>query len=254
MSYPLKTGLLQDCGKHWALAGIVSASLAACAAPAPTSEPYDPFEDTNRSIHAFNKGLDTAVARPASKAYGTILPQPVKTGVANFASNLELPGNIVNGVLQGDVEGAGKNTLRFIMNSTFGVAGIFDPAREFDLPQEKTDFGETLYVWGVGEGAYLELPVLGPRTTRDAVGDVVDIFTNPVSNVLPTTEGYYATAAGVGSKLGDRDRYSQTIDSVLYDSADSYSQSRLLYLQNRRFDLGQQPAEGEDDFIDPYAE
>lgn len=254
MSYPLNFRLLQDYGRHWALCGIVALALTGCAAPAPTTAPNDPFEDGNRAIHAFNKGLDRVVARPASKAYVTILPQPVKTGVANFATNLDLPGNVLNGVMQGNAEGATRNTFRFLINSTLGVAGLFDPAKSFGLDQQKTDFGQTLHVWGAGEGPYLELPVLGPRTTRDALGDAVDFVTNPVGKVLPTPESYYAKAAKVGSKLGDRGRYSETIDSILYDSADSYAQARLLYLQNRRFELGQQAAGGEDDFIDPYAE
>lgn len=254
MSYPLNFRLLQDYGRHWAVCGIVAAALTGCAAPEPSAEMNDPFEGTNRAIHGFNKGLDRAVARPASKVYGAVLPQPVKAGVANFATNLDLPGFVLNDVLQGNPEDATRNTFRFLVNSTLGVGGLFDPAKSFGLDQQKTDFGETLHVWGAGEGAYLELPVMGPKTVRDATGDLVDFLTNPVSKVLPTPESYYATGAKVGSKLGDRSRYSETIDSVLYESVDSYSQTRLLYLQNRRFELGQQAAGGEDDFIDPYAE
>jgi phospholipid-binding lipoprotein MlaA len=117
---------------------------------------------------------------------------------------------------------------------------------------KKTDFGETLHVWGVGEGYYLELPLLGPSTARDALGEVVDSVINPIGVLLPKPERYVGTLAKVASKIGDRARYSETVDSVLYDSADGYAQARLLYLQNRRYELGQ--TAGEDDFEDPYAE
>ncbi len=250
----LNSALLQNYGR---LAGVslLSLGLGACAAPPPPAGSYDPYEPTNRVMHGINRGLDRALVRPSSKVYGSIVPQPVKTGVANFATNLDLPGDMVNGLLQGNINGFGKNLFRFAINTTLGVGGLFDPAKSFGLNQEKTDFGQTMHVWGVAEGPYVELPGLGPSTVRDVVGTAVDIAANPVSLALPSPESYYATIAKVGSKLGDRDRYSDTIDSILYESADSYAQARLLYLQNRRFELGQTGAGGgADDFIDPYAE
>lgn len=251
-SFPLNFGMLQKNGKAMVALGLTALALAACAAPPPPSAPYDPYESTNRAFHGFNRGLDRALLRPTAKTYGTLVPVPVRQGVSNFASNLDLPGDVVNGALQGNPERVVQNTFRFAINSTIGLAGLFDPATVLGLTHDKTDFGETLHVWGVGEGPYLEFPGLGPSTTRDAVGTAVDIAANPVSALLPAPEKYYATGAKVGSKLGDRDRYSETIDSVLYDSADSYSQTRLLYLQNRRFELGQETSGGSDDFIDPY--
>lgn len=234
-----------------ALGALALVALTACAAPPPSAEINDPNEAQNRKVHAFNRELDRALVRPAAGAYGAILPAPVKQGVANFAANLDLPGDVLNNALQARPENAIHNTFRFVINSTVGIGGLFDPASKLGLYHRKTDFGETLHVWGVPEGQYEELPALGPSTSRDTLGMVVDIVMNPVSKVLPTPESYYATAAKFGSKLGDRSRYSDTIDSVLYESADSYAQTRLLYLQNRRFELGQQ-AGGEDDFIDPY--
>lgn len=250
----LNSALLQNYGKMTGASVVALAFLGACAAPPPPAATHDPYEPTNRVMHAVNRGIDRALVRPSSKVYGSIVPQPVKTGVANFATNLDLPGDMVNGMLQGNINGFGKNFFRFAINSTLGVGGLFDPAKSFGLTQEKTDFGQTLHVWGVGEGPYVELPGLGPSTVRDVVGTAVDIAANPVSLALPSPESYYATVAKVGSKLGDRDRYSDTIDSILYESADSYAQARLLYLQNRRFELGQTAAGGADDFIDPYAE
>ena len=227
-------------------------ALAACAAPPPPSEPFDPSEAQNRQTHAFNKALDKAFLEPASKGYGTIVPRPVQRGVQNFAGNLDLPGDVLNGILQGRPGRAGENTLRFVVNTTIGIGGLFDPARALGLEGKPTDFGETLHVWGVAEGAYNELPVLGPSTDRDTVGRVVDIFANPVRLAIPD-EGRAALAGvGVASTLGDRYRFGDTVDSILYGSADSYAQTRLLYLQNRRFQLGQTATET--DFEDPYAE
>ncbi len=227
-------------------------ALAACAAPPPPSEPFDPSEAQNRKTHEFNKSLDKAFLGPASQGYGSAIPEPLQRGVQNFAGNLDLPGDVLNGILQGRPGRASENTLRFVLNTTVGIGGLFDPARALGVEGKPTDFGETLHVWGVAEGAYNELPVLGPSTDRDTVGRVVDIFINPVRLAIPD-EGRTALAGvGVASTLGDRYRFGDTVDSILYDSADSYTQARLLYLQNRRFELGQ--TTGETDFEDPYAE
>ena len=231
--------------------GIVLALLSACAAPPPPAAIHDPDEARNREIHAFNVGLDKYFLRPVATGYGAAVPVPVQRGVSNFASNIDLPGDVLNNLLQGRPGFAVENTFRFAVNTTVGIGGLFDPATAIGVPQRKTDFGETLHVWGAGEGAYVELPALGPSTERDAVGTIVDYALNPVGWLLHEPESYVATAASVGSTLGDRSRYSATIDSVLYDSADSYAQTRLLYLQNRRFELGQS-ATNEDDFLDPY--
>lgn len=227
--------------------------LAGCAAkPAPETM-NDPNEAVNREIHAFNKGIDKAVLRPASKVYAAVLPDPVEKGVSNVADNLGEPMNFVNSVLQGRVENAGVNTLRFALNSTVGLLGLFDPATELGLTEKDTDFGETLYVWGVSEGNYAEVPFLGPKTERDLVGTLVEFAANPLRSALPTKEGDIATGFVVGSKLGDRAKYSETIDSVLYESADSYAQARLIYLQNRRYELGHSSdTPGDDAFLDPY--
>lgn len=227
----------------------VCAAFAACTPNPGGSEFNDPYEVQNRKVHRFNLALDRALVRPSSEVYGTILPQPVRTGVGNFASNLDLPGEVVNSILQGRAEPAVQNTFRFLINSTLGVAGLFDPATSIGVPEHDTDFGETLAVWGVREGAYLVVPALGPSTERAFTGKVVDVLLNPVGFALNSPESEYATIAKLGSKIGDRYRFSDTLDSILYESADSYSQTRLLYLQNQRFDLG---TETEADVYDPY--
>lgn len=214
---------------------LVAAVLAGCAA-GPGGE--DRFESTNRAIHGFNKGLDTVVLRPASRVYGNVVPEPIRLGLTNVAANVSLPGKVINHALQGDVRTAANMAGRFAVNSTYGVLGLVDVAGRAGVPEEDTDFGETLHVWGVGEGAFIELPFLGPSTSRDAVGAVVDSILNPLGGVTSSPESEILLASRTGAVLNTRFRFGSTIDSVLYDSADSYAQSRLAYLQTRRFALG----------------
>ncbi len=211
----------------------------------------DPNEARNRKVHAFNIKLDKAILRPAGRGYSKAVPDEFEDSISNFATNLAQPSMMVNSLLQGDFRGAGLSTVRFLTNTVLGFGGLVDAATEFQVPQHNTDFGETLYVWGAAEGPYVELPVVGPATRRDAVGRVVDMFTNPLTYSLPSPEKYYSTGAKLASRLGDRGRYSETVDSILYESADSYSQARLIYLQNRRFELG---SSGGGDAADPYSD
>jgi phospholipid-binding lipoprotein MlaA len=170
--------------------------------------------------------------------------------VINMGSNLSLPGKVLNSALQGRPEPTVKNLFRFAVNSTLGVAGMFDPAgTEFGLTETDTDFGETLAVWGVPEGAYLELPALGPSTQRDAVGKLVDLAIDPLWWMMTDRQVALAYGLRIAGKVGDRARFGDSVDSLLHDSADSYSQTRLIYLMHRRHDIGEEGAE-----IDPYAE
>ena len=210
---------------------------------------YDPFEQRNRKVHAFNRGVDRAIIRPAARGYTAVLPDEIEDSVGHFATNLGQPSNMTNALLQGNLEGFGLATARFLINSTLGLGGIFDVASDFNVPRYDTDFGETLYTWGVEEGAYLELFLVGPSTQRAAAGRIVDLFTNPLSYALDDPERYYPPVASAAAGLGYRGRYSDTVDSILYDSADSYAQARLIYLQNRRFKLGDAAAAPE---IDPF--
>lgn len=200
-------------------------------------------------MHAVNRAVDRAVVRPIASGYGKSAPSPLRKGVSNFSSNLSLPGTVVNNLLQFRIEEAGANTFRFLLNSTFGMAGLLDVATEAGIARDPSDFGETLYVWGVKEGAYIELPLLGPSTSRAAAGKVVDLATNPLRYVLEGQDGAGTVSAGVLARLGDRYQYRDLVDSVLYDSEDSYAQARLLYLQNRRFQLS---GETQLDESDPY--
>ena len=205
----------------------------------PSGEVFDPYEDQNRQTHAFNRALDRNFVRPAGKGYSGFIPDDVENMIGRFAFNLSIPGAVVNNILQGNMKGATEDTYRFVVNTTIGLGGLFDTATELNMPQATdADFGQTLHVWGVREGAYLELPLIGPSTERAAAGKVVDIFTNPLSYVLDDPENYAIPVTSAASGLSDRGRYADTIDSILYESADSYAQARSLYNQNRRFKLG----------------
>ncbi|MHA6264727.1 MlaA family lipoprotein [Arenibacterium sp. CAU 1754] len=216
-----------------------------------TGDVFDPYEKTNRGIHEFNRGVDKLFFRPASKGYVSVVPEPIVESMSYFADNLSMPRNIVNSLLQGNLKAAGAATARFLMNTTIGFAGLADPATEFGIPEADTDFGETLHVWGVREGAYIELPFIGPSNQRDAVGTVVDFFTNPLSYATNNPMENASIYAEVFQRMGERGRFADTYDSILYESADSYAQARVIYLQNRRFELA---GEGGEVYDDPYAD
>lgn len=235
------------------------ALVSACSVPdsnyTNSGEIFDPHENSNRGVHRFNLAVDSALFRPASRGYTTIVPDPIEDSFNHFSQNLSEPKDMLNFLLQGRVKEAGISLARFVLNTTIGFAGLADPATEFGIPATSTDFGETLYVWGVNEGAYIELPILGPSTQRDAVGRVVDFFTNPLGYNDKIGDAYVPAYAHVVENLSDRGRYSDTVDSILYESADSYSVARVIYLQNRRFKL--EGAGGDsyvDHYDDPYAD
>jgi len=218
-----------------------------------SGEIFDPYERTNRAVHGVNKVIDRAIFRPASTGYVTIFPPSVVTSFTHFSQYLSLPGDIVNALLQGDLRTAGNATMRFLINTT--VIGLGDPATDFEIPPVDTDFGETLHVWGFKPGAYIELPLLGPSNTRDAVGIVVDLFTNPISMASNPPIDNLGLYAEVLERMDSRGNFSDTVDSILHESADSYAQSRIIFTQNRRFELeGDNPDAYLDPYDDPYAE
>jgi phospholipid-binding lipoprotein MlaA len=216
----------------------------------------DPYETENRAVHQLNLGLDQYVVRPMSKGYAAVVPDPIEDSVGYFADNLALPGMTLDFLLQARFREAGIAVSRFLINSTVGFAGLANPASEaFNIPEVDTDFGEVLFSWGMDEGAYLELPVLGPSTQRDAIGVIGNLLTNPLTFAIQNPFANVGIYAEGGRRLTDRARFSDTVDSILYDSADSYAQSRLIYLQNRRFELGDTGAQTDaDPYVDPYSD
>ena len=203
-------------------------------------EVKDCFETVNRGIFAFNQALDGLIFEPLAKGY-LHLPSPIRTGTSNFVGNISTLLTIPNNVLQGDLGLAGKNSLRFIVNSTVGIIGIFDPASAIGLNSyEKEDFGQTLGSWGVGEGCYVVLPVLGPSTARDAIGSLGNYMGGDAwYNVTVRNDtkyfsdfDYYASkgAGGVDFRAKNFD----DINNLEENSIDFYASVKSLYLQDRR--------------------
>jgi phospholipid-binding lipoprotein MlaA len=214
-------------------------TLGACASPNRPDEVIDPFEPANRGVHQFNKALDRAILRDASTVYVTVVPDPLVQGISNATRNLEQPARVLNNILQGRAENALHNSFRFLVNTTFGLGGLLDPAKDMGLQERDTDFGETMFVWGIGEGPYVSVPLLGPHTSRHLTGRAVDIVIDPIGEVVSLTRPL-AARAGLFTveQLKDRAEFKSTVDDLLYNSIDSYASTRILYLQNRRFNLG----------------
>jgi phospholipid-binding lipoprotein MlaA len=194
----------------------------------------DPLEPTNRVFYAINNGIDVVLLKPIALAYRAVLPLPVRTGVHNVLSNLSTPVILSNDLLQGKPRRAGETVIRFVINTTVGVVGIFDVAKSAGYVHHDTDFGITLALWGVPDGPFLFLPVLGPSDPRDAAGFGVDYALDPltwvghgavVSDLKYTRFG----TSAVDARAGVLDE----IDSVKKTALDPYATFRSLYRQNR---------------------
>ena len=231
---------------------VYAAFLSAPPACAADIHGEDPFESFNRDVHEFNKGLDRGFLRPSSRIYGRVVPRPVDRAVNNFAAHMRLPLRGVNNALQADFPGTFATVGRFSVNTLFGVAGILDPASGMNIDNTGTDFGATLHVWGAGQGAYVELPFFGPSSVRDATGRIVDLFIDPVPHLLPGRYDVIRFSVSALDRIGDRNELGDFVDSMLYDSMDSYVVIRDAYLQSRRRQLNRGLLE--EDLEDPYAE
>ena len=200
----------------------------------------DCFEKLNRGIFAFNQSLDGAIFEPLAKGYRK-LPVPIRQGTGNVLSNLSTLITIPNNLLQGDIKKAGENTLRFAVNTTLGILGIFDPASGLGFANlEKEDYGQTLATWGVGEGCYLVLPVLGPTTARDTIGMLSGTMGggDPWYNVTVKNDtqyftdfDYYASRATTG--IDFRAKNIESFENLEQNSMDFYASVKSLYLQDR---------------------
>ncbi|MDR5867133.1 MlaA family lipoprotein [Halomonas koreensis] len=223
------------------------------------SHPDDPWEGFNRGVFAFNETVDRYAVKPAAQGYRFVTPDPVETGIGNFFSNLGEVSNALNSLLQGKGANAGIASGRFLINSTVGVLGLFDVATRLDLVGREEDFGQTLATWGVGEGPYLVLPLLGPSTVRDTAGLPVDWYTDPVSHVEDDTVRYSLRGLEIV------DTRAGLLDQEQLIRGDRYSFIRDSWLQRRRFEvndgeLGEDPFASDDfdlegaDFDDAFAE
>ena len=204
------------------------------------SEVKDCFEKINRATFAFNQTLDGVIFQPVASLYRK-LPSPAKTGVSNSLSNLSHLLTIPNNVIQGDLKQAGKNTGRFVINTTLGILGIFDVAQYLGLTgYEKEDYGQSLASWGVGPGCYVVLPILGPSTARDTLGSTLNFFGgDPWYNVTVKNDTQYFDNANFyyskgASGVDFRAKNYDSIENLEKNSLDFYASVKSLYLQDRR--------------------
>ncbi len=213
----------------------LSLSAAGCAAtPGPDSTGQnDPYESFNRQVFGFNETVDKNVALPVAVFYHHAVPTPAREGVHNFLGNLDSPVTFANDVMQGEVTRASKTLGRFVINSTVGIGGLVDAASEFGIEGHEADFGETLAVYGVDEGPYLVLPVAGPSNPRDATGEVVDIFLDPLTYVELRSKFWWTAGRATLSIVDEREQNIAAIRSLEASSVDLYATVRSLYRQHR---------------------
>lgn len=222
---------------HRVVLFLTFALLSGCATvPSEDRHPADPFERYNRAVFAFNDSLDRAVLKPTAEVYSE-LPQPVRTGVGNFFSNLDDFRVAFNNALQGKFHDAASDTARILFNSTFGILGLIDVASPMGLPKHNEDFGQTLGVWGVPSGPYLQIPFLGPSSARDGPALAVDFYTNPRNYTLgdqrELRDNFWALL--VLDVVNIRAGLLATEDLLAAYSDDRYVAVRDLWLQRREF-------------------
>lgn len=195
---------------------------------------YDPLEENNRRILAFNQKVDHVLINPIVKGYRTVAPKPVRKGVRNFLRNLRSPVTFANQVLQGDLKGAGDALVRAVVNTTLGVGGLFDLAGHEGIEYEPEDFGQTLAVWGVDHGPYLVVPVLGPSSLRDYTGYFADGFMDPLRWYLFNIDEEELYFAKVGVDYLDlRESLMDVLEDLEASSIDYYASVRSTYYQRR---------------------
>jgi phospholipid-binding lipoprotein MlaA len=213
---------------------IIAIVLSGCATvPADSgNDSRDPIESFNRQVFEFNEVVDRAVLKPVAQAYEYVLPEPVRDCVSNVFSNFREPSNAVNNLLQGKPIDAVSDTCRFVVNSTVGLLGCFDPARQMGLEKHNEDFGQTLGRWGIGSGPYLVVPILGPSTVRDAIG----IYgAEPYLDINFYIDNVRVRNAILGTRVvNQRAELLQTDDLISGAALDKYRFIRDGYLQRRR--------------------
>jgi phospholipid-binding lipoprotein MlaA len=235
------------CALLRAMALALAVTAAACATPPPADDPEalaewretnDPFEPANRAMFEIHEVADRFVLQPVAEAYRDLLPQPVRNGIRNALGNLRAPVILANDLLQGNVSRARITLGRFMVNSTLGLGGILDVSREWGVPGHSEDFGQTLAVWGFGEGFYMFVPLLGPSSPRDLLGQAGDAAINPLTWL---GQGAAVDAAGwvrLGLTVVDtREALLEPIDQVRATSLDPYATLRSAYRQRRAFEI-----------------
>lgn len=227
---------------HTAIAACAVVVLASCAslpedpdARAAQAEANDPFQPFNRTMFAFNKAVDDAVLEPVAQVYADVVPDPARNAVGNVLNNLSEPITLMNDLLQGEFVRARETTVRFVFNSTIGLGGMVDFIGEVGIKRHKEDFGQTLAVWGVPEGPYLILPLLGPSNFRDLAGYAVDSFADPVNRTFRGHDTKWAPYARTGiSVIHTRAELLGQLEELERTSVDYYTTIRSVYRQRRQ--------------------
>ncbi len=203
--------------------------------PAPAVQPvsYDPLEKLNRRVHRFNEAVDRRIAKPLATVYMKVTPRPVRLGVGNFFNNLGQPVSALNALLQGKPKQAGQALGRFLLNSTLGIGGVFDPATSANLPNKSEDFGQTLGVWGWKKSRYVELPLFGPRTIRDALGMAGDSPLSPIRSI----EEDKLRVLLQGLQLVDVRTQLLAVDRMREGATDDYALVRDAWMQRRQYQI-----------------
>ncbi len=197
----------------------------------------DPVEPWNRGMFAVNDGLDVLILRPAAEAYRIFLPPEVRTAIRNILGNLRTPVILVNDLLQGETQRAAATAGRFVVNTTLGVGGIFDAATRWGLLGHTEDFGQTLAVWGLREGPYLFIPVLGPSNPRDLAGAGVGVATDPFTWIGGDAFQVFTISRTATSALDTRESLIESLDAMRSSSLDPYAVLRSAYRQRRAVEI-----------------
>ena len=209
---------------------------------------YDPWEKLNRKTHRFNNAVDRTIAKPLAKAYVKVVPRPVRLGVSNFFSNLGEPITTLNSLLQGKPGQAAQSLGRFLLNSTLGIGGIFDPASDAKLPRKNEDFGQTLGVWGWRRSRYVELPLFGPRTIRDVFGLVGDAPLSPIRQV----DDDKIRLGLQGLQLVNVRTQLLSVDALREGAVDEYALFRDSWLQRRNYQISEDRKNSDDENLPEY--
>jgi phospholipid-binding lipoprotein MlaA len=218
--------------------------------------PADPLEPLNRVVLDINTAIDNAFIKPAAEVYRKVLPLFVRDSIRSVIDNLAEPRIFVNDLLQGRGGAAGITISRFLINTTVGLGGLFDPATQQGLPKQTGDFGQTLYTWGFGDGPYLVLLFFGPSNFRDAIGLGVDLFTTPPALIVTGHDGVVAGfAVGTVDGIDLRSRNIESLDEIIASALDYYASLKSISWQRRQAQLreGRGQAEEPQELVDPGA-
>jgi phospholipid-binding lipoprotein MlaA len=228
--------------KRWVIYGLAVGLAFGPHVVGADDETPDPLEGINRPIQAFNDTADRFVLKPAAKGYQKVLPRPIRTGIGNFFQNLTYPVVIVNQLLQGKLGPCVSDTGRFLMNTTLGLGGFFDPASHAGMPAHEEDFGQTFAKWGIGRGPYIVIPLLGPSTVRDGAGMLLNYTVTPTNYITDDTTRYSLLALSVVQARAS------VLEAEKLISGDRYIFMRDAFLQRR--DYLNKDGQVEDEFLD----